>query len=429
MNHESLLRRSVGLAGVVAGLVASIGAPASAQEFPSHRLYVSSPIFVNNVFVFELDGTPVGFLLPPPLLAQPSGLAFGPGGELFVKAASMTTSVFSVDGNGNPTGPPISSGGVISGAGGLAFGPNGRLFAADVLAGEIQVYDPAGFLEDVLTAPGMLSPFGLALGSNGDLFVTNGGTQAVFQFDPSGVLLREISAAGLKAAGGIAIGPDGKIYVAEFNNDFVYVLQPDGGTSGAFTVPGLDGPAGLAFGPNGLLYVTAFNVNRIFAFQPGGTLEFDFDSLAPPQMIAVSPVRFGAKLKGTVASLTAAPEKRSESFQGSSGPVLSYFHGLGLAMLLLEDDPADGADLASRLGTDRLVFPGRVTTAGSKSAVLSADQIPEFGAAAGHVDLAVSGSTDAASGVFTPKKAKGNWSARSGDAHFQGQIQTGKPIQ
>jgi len=430
MKNTSSVRGVLGLAGAFATIFVAFAPAASSQEeFVARRLFVSSPIFANNIIEFELDGTPVGLLVAPPALPQPSGLAFGPGGELFVKTAGPATAVVSLDAQGLPAGPPISSGGMTAAAGGLAFGPSGRLYAADVLAGTIQVFDPAGSLKDVITAPGLTSPFGIAFGPTGDVFVTNTGSQAIFQFDSSGTLLRELSAVGLKSASAIAVGPDESLYISAFNIDFVYVLRPDGTLDHAFTAPGLDGPSGLAFGPNGLLYVAAFLVNRIFVFEEDGTPQFDFDTIAPPQMIAFSPLRVGAKIKGTVASLVADPEKRSESFKGGSGPVFSLFPGLGVAMLLLEDDLADAADLASRLGVDRFVLPGRFTPAGEKAAVFSASQIPAFGGPAGLLELSIRGSTDSTTGAFVPKKGKGSWSARSGDVHFQGQIQTGKPLQ
>jgi len=399
---------------------------AAAEEFVPHRLYVTD-VLRKNVMVFESNGEFLGALLESPIFA-PAGVAFGPGGEIFV-STSGTEAIIPLDPQGQLAGPPISSGGHVVGAGALAFGPNGRYYLGSVGSGEILVISPEGFVEDVLPLPGA-APAGIAFAPNGNLLVAAFAQDLVYEIFPAGGIVRTLESPGLDGPTGVAVGPDARIYVTALFSDAVFVFAADGALEGTVTSANLDGPSGLAFGPDGNLYVAAFESQRILVFRSDGALlqEILAPLLLGPQMLAFSPVRMEANVRGSLSEFGSPPRKINEKFRKGSGPVLSVFPGLGQAMVLLEDGP-DPEDLASLLGTDRLVFPAASAPSKGSGRVYLGEQAAALDRPAGHLDLLVWGRVDPATSLFEPKKARGTLSVRSGSRLLLARVRGGRRIE
>ena len=170
---------------------------------------------------------------------------------------------------------PAGSGG-LNGPSGLVFGPDGNLYVGSVFTNSVLRYDgTTGAFIDVFVPPGsggLAFPTVLVFGPDGNLYVcpqdndsvlrccagtpTNStvlrydGTTGAFidAFVPPG-------SGGLVIPGGLVFGPDGNLYVVDSNPDNGQVLRYDGTTGAfidAFVPPGSGGlflPTDLAFTP------------------------------------------------------------------------------------------------------------------------------------------------------------------------------------
>lgn len=135
-------------------------------------------------------------------LVSPRGLAFGPGGNLFVASGSGevleydgTTGSFVgvfVDTTGN-TGGPIDPYGLVFHQGGL--------FVASFFPSEVKEFDATtgAFVQTLVSsgAGGLSGPSGLAFGPGGDLYVTSRDDDSVKRYDgASGVFIEDFVASG-----------------------------------------------------------------------------------------------------------------------------------------------------------------------------------------------------------------------------------------
>jgi sugar lactone lactonase YvrE len=400
---------------------------ARADDFVPHRLYVTD-VFRKNVMVFEANGEFLGPLLDEPVFI-PAGIAFGPGGEVFLTSSGAET-ILPLDPQGQLAGPPISSGGLVVGAGALAFGPNGRYYVGSVVTGEVFVISPGGFVEHVFLLPGAPAPAGICFAPNGNLLVAAFAQDLVYELFPAGGIVRTFEAPGLDGPTGIALGPDSRIYVSAMIADAILVFETEGALDDTITSANLDGPVGLAFGPDGRLYAAALDAHRVLVFRTDGALVQEI--LAPllfgPQMLAFAPVRVEAKIRGVLSETGQPRQKIRERFQGGGGPALSLFVGLGQAMLTLEDG-ADPDDLVSLLGTDRLVFPSATASSTPSTLVFLGDQSTGLDAPGGHLDLSVKGKVDPVTGIFEAKSAKGILSVRNGARLFTANVSGSRRIE
>ena len=141
---------------------------------------------------FDADsGAPRGLFIGG--LAQPTGMAFGPDGHLYVTLMSSGT-IKKFDGKSgaflgdfiadNPSTPEDESGG-SRGARSLLFGPDGRLYVPlgngvnkvvrfDAVTGR--------FLDVFAEGNGMVAPTSLAFGPDGDLYVAGALSNAIYVF-------------------------------------------------------------------------------------------------------------------------------------------------------------------------------------------------------------------------------------------------------
>lgn len=192
-----------------------------------------------NLFVTSWNGGSVIRLAPSgpgytrttlatgPLLAQPSGIAVGPGGDLYVAT------------NAN------------SG--------NGRLVRLDAGAG----YEPE------VAATALSFPKDVAVDAAGVAYVATADEVVRVRVSGAG-FTQDAVGTGLQSASGIAADPDGHLFVSDTGNDRILELTPSGAGFTQSTVPGWGdhAPTGLAVRDDGALVVADGSTNKLVVLGP-----------------------------------------------------------------------------------------------------------------------------------------------------------------
>ncbi len=290
-------------------------------------------------------------------VADPTGMAFGPGGRLWVGSQADDTIVV-LDDKGNAVAT-VGLGTSLADPGGLAFGPRGELFAVSRGSNEVLVFDAAGLPLRSIDAGGMLDePVDLAFASDGHLLVACAADPSVLELDPSGAVVAVLGQGVLPSAPtGLALGADGRVLVSCGETDSVFALDPSGLPIPGWPVTGsVDDPAGLAVGPDGVVYVVSRGDDRIAGFDPAG---IQVVSVAAPLGVgggaAFAPYRFDVTLKGSL--LTA-----DGSTAVHDAGVLSIDAGAGRALLELP-----GGAFAAAFDCDLFVVGGVRATIDGKA--------------------------------------------------------------
>lgn len=282
-----------------------------------------------------------------PLVIAFSASAFG--GSLYVSDASL----FSVSTFNSSTGAftgNLTPAGGWGQPSGIAVGSNGDVYVADFNNNVVDRFGASGnFLATFITS-GLFEPTGLAFGPGGDLYVANfgsGNNSYVARYDafgnPVDVSPFVPASTGLFDPGAIAFGPDGNLYIADSSNGAIDRVILPGGAFGTLIPAGCPGtpftnPQGVAFGPGGSLYVSdagfgcgTNNPYGVYRYDTSGNLLGAFvtpNFLSTPIDLAFGPNGnlFVTDGQGRVAEFNGATGAYLTDFVpsgGSGGPLIS----------------------------------------------------------------------------------------------------------
>jgi streptogramin lyase len=251
---------------------------------------VAANLGSHTVTVFDGETGHVRGTVAAAGLRNPTGVAFGPDGALYV-ASSGSDAVLRFDGRTGEfagvflTGPPLAR--PFS----LIFGPDSTLYVSSGSSVLRYAFDGRHLGS---ASSGLVQPIGLALGADGTLFVANSTEGNVARFDPrSGESTGSPLGEDIAFASDVTIGPDGAVYVSSAGGGEVLRVDPVSGAQEVVVrLPEGGVPMGLAFrGP--ALMIGDFAMGRLFVVDPERPETFRqlADSgLVRPENLAVRPM-------------------------------------------------------------------------------------------------------------------------------------------
>lgn len=272
----------VALATSVAVAVLWGARPARAELYIGATSFSSSSLEV--VTYNELTGA-TGVIIGPSKAESLEGLTIGPFGNLYVTANTIGMGAVYMGQLGNPTFNtpfiPFGATGNFTEPLGLAFGPGGNLYVGSIVfpssfpqTAKILEYNGAtgAFIGTFIAPTTSLFPLNLVF-ANGSLFVT--GTGGILRYNAltgafQGTFVTSGSG-GLGSASNFTFNPwNGNLYVSDGVNNQVLVFN---GSTGAYLSTlvaagsgGLSDPEGLAFGNDGNLYVASAGTNSLLEY-------------------------------------------------------------------------------------------------------------------------------------------------------------------
>jgi sugar lactone lactonase YvrE len=180
---------------------------------------------------------------------------------------------------------------------GIAFGPDGNMYVTNRAEGEVYVVSPSGI--NPVYANGLGVATGVAFDSDGIMYVGDrSGT--IYRVPEFGRVEEFASVEPSVAAFHLAFGPDGRLYVSApglHSNDSIYVINELGEVDKFAS--GFGRPQGLAFDREGYLYAAACHAGRrgIFRIDPDGLTVEHF--LAGPNVVGLCFTRKGELIAAT----------------------------------------------------------------------------------------------------------------------------------
>jgi sugar lactone lactonase YvrE len=265
-------------------------------------------------------------------LADYSGVAFDPGGNVYV-ASSSQNEIFRYDPTGAPLPAPgqagalYAQGGGLSGLGNIAFGPDGNLYAVSSTTNQILRYQgpsgssPGAFM-DVFVNNTINNPNRLTFGPDHELYVAGSAASGssfamISRYDGltgqpvgSGIFV-PTGSGGLHGTRQLIIDPQGTyLYVVEADSPGA-VLRfqgPSGTTPGAYVdtyldqgQAGLSIPIGVALDSAGNLYVSERDLNEVARFAPNSQASFaiTLDTASTSQISVSYATANGTAVAGT----------------------------------------------------------------------------------------------------------------------------------
>lgn len=224
-------------------------------------------------------------------LMRPTGLAFGPDGDLYV-SSSGDDRILRFDGATGEFLAVAVDDDVLARPFSLAFGPDGMLYVSSI--DRVLRYDiTSGRFDGVAAeADELVQPIGLAFGADGALYVANSGGGSVMRFDAGGAPTGTFTSESLRYASDVALGPEGALYVSSAGTRSVLRFGADGSFEGvAMRLPERSAPVGIAFDAEGRLIVADFAGSRLFAAtaDPEAPRLLGSEGLRGPENIAIWP--------------------------------------------------------------------------------------------------------------------------------------------
>lgn len=180
---------------------------------PSGNLYVTD----GQGTVDILNATSGAYVTQFGSFVDPSGLAFSPGGNLYISDLNNGSSIVDeFNASGSLITQVVGAAEGLDYANALAFGPDGNLYIADS-SGNIYEYNLSTTAFTIFATESG-SAQNLVFGPNGNLYVTNGNEVDVFNGTTGAYIgvFGNTTSLGANALG-MAFGPDGNLYVADGN--------------------------------------------------------------------------------------------------------------------------------------------------------------------------------------------------------------------
>jgi DNA-binding beta-propeller fold protein YncE len=236
--------------------------------------------------VLRFDGATGEFLGrfdgPGSGLQTPNGVLLGADGFVYVASRDGAQILrFHFDGTFDRV---FASGPEMLGPSGIIFGPGGDLYVANSLANNVSQYDRhTGALVKTFGTGGELSnPISLAFGPDGDLYVTSATNNRLVRYNgASGALVGVVAEGGVLAnPTDVKLGPDGLLYISSVLQNRIARYDVTSGLIESYAQSNffLPRPTGLAFGPGGNLFVDCFTADKVTRVIDPATME---DFIAP----------------------------------------------------------------------------------------------------------------------------------------------------
>lgn len=230
--------------GSYQGPLDSVASPQALVYGPDGLLYVAAEGGDEVLRYDPATLAPLGpFVFDDPVTPQdetggldnPTGLAFGPDGNLYV-ASFETDSVLRYDGaTGTFLGDfvPAGGGGLDGPDAGLTFGPDGHLYVPSYFTDQVLRFDggSGAFLDDFVSVQegGLQRPRMLVFRSDGVLFVSGDTSNSVHRYDRAGAFMDRFFS--FVRVTGFGISPlDGNVYATSVRSNSVVRFD---GTTGA----------------------------------------------------------------------------------------------------------------------------------------------------------------------------------------------------
>lgn len=167
---------------------------------------------------------------------------------------------------------------------GIAIGSNGRLYVADGKEKKVYIVSPEGEIIASFGSDKLLGkPSHIAINKkHGLIYVSDMERHRIATFDQEGAFLYFIGKPGKNPGEfafpqGMAIAADDQLFVADMLNARIQVFSATGTFVRSFGQAGTDfrdfeSPRDLAFGPDGNLYIIDFRKALLLTYTPDGTL-------------------------------------------------------------------------------------------------------------------------------------------------------------